>query len=132
MRRAGHSNGEVSGKASGWQDWLNPVFAGKINMAARHKAWRKTQSNSARKERDGHFRILTQPMQPFALEVHDSAAAAFSIEKRYPFWDKRLVEFCLSLPPQQKLYRGWTRMVMRRAMEDILPKTAERTRPRQR
>jgi asparagine synthase (glutamine-hydrolysing) len=51
----------------------------------------------------------------------DRAASAFAIELRYPFFDRRLVEFCLALPSQQKLSRGWGRLVMRRAMTDILP-----------
>jgi asparagine synthase (glutamine-hydrolysing) len=55
------------------------------------------------------------------LEVADRAAAAFSLEPRYPFFDRRLVEFCLALPPEQKLHQGWTRVVMRRALSDILP-----------
>ncbi len=58
---------------------------------------------------------------PYTLEVLDKTAAKFGIELRFPFWDKRLVEFCLSLPPEQKLHQGWSRMVMRRAMADILP-----------
>jgi asparagine synthase (glutamine-hydrolysing) len=60
-------------------------------------------------------------MQSYALELHDGTAAAFGIEKRYPFWDKRLVEFCLSLPSRQKFSKGWTRVVLRRAMAGILP-----------
>jgi len=32
-----------------------------------------------------------------------------------------LVEFCLALPPEQKLSRGWTRIVMRRALANVLP-----------
>ncbi|MFN2399115.1 MAG: asparagine synthase-related protein, partial [Gemmatimonadaceae bacterium] len=35
--------------------------------------------------------------------------------------DRRLVEFCLALPPEQKLNGGWTRVVLRRAMKGILP-----------
>jgi asparagine synthase (glutamine-hydrolysing) len=58
---------------------------------------------------------------PFALEGLDRIAAAFSIESRYPFFDKRLVEFCLALPPEQKLNQGWTRVILRRAMTNILP-----------
>jgi hypothetical protein len=38
---------------------------------------------------------------------------------RYPFWDKRMIEFCLSLPPEQKIKKGWTRMIMRRAMVEF-------------
>jgi asparagine synthase (glutamine-hydrolysing) len=53
--------------------------------------------------------------------VADRAAAAFSLEPRYPFCDRRLVEFCLALPPDQKLHQGWTRVIMRRAMANTLP-----------
>jgi asparagine synthase (glutamine-hydrolysing) len=35
--------------------------------------------------------------------------------------DKRLVEFCLALPPEQKRSQGWDRHILRRAMTDILP-----------
>jgi asparagine synthase (glutamine-hydrolysing) len=58
---------------------------------------------------------------PYALELADKAAAAFGIEPRYPFLDRRLMEFCLSLPADQKLRDGWTRFVMRRAMDGALP-----------
>jgi asparagine synthase (glutamine-hydrolysing) len=58
---------------------------------------------------------------PYVLEIGDKAAAAFSLEPRYPFFDRRLMEFCLALPPDQKLHHGWTRVVMRRAMNPMLP-----------
>ena len=48
-------------------------------------------------------------------------ASAFGVEARHPFYDPRLVTYCLALPPEQKLYQGWTRIVLRRAMEGILP-----------
>ena len=35
--------------------------------------------------------------------------------------DKRLVEYCLSLPSNQSYYKGWSRIIMRRAMEGIVP-----------
>lgn len=57
----------------------------------------------------------------FRLEWCDMIAAAFSIELRHPFCDRRLVEFCLALPPDQRLSDGWTRMILRRALEGILP-----------
>jgi asparagine synthase (glutamine-hydrolysing) len=100
---------------------LNPDFVQRIGLTERYQAWRQTQPGSAQDERERHYRAITQGIQPFALEVLDKAAAAFSIEPRYPFWDKRLVEFCLALPPEQKLHRGWSRIVLRRAMADILP-----------
>jgi asparagine synthase (glutamine-hydrolysing) len=55
----------------------------------------------------------------------DQYAAMFSLEARHPFMDKRLIEFCLALPSDQKLYQGWGRMVMRRALEGILPEKVQ-------
>jgi asparagine synthase (glutamine-hydrolysing) len=115
-------NGSAPAKRTlNWQELLNPNFAAQINMSQRYSVWRQTIPTTAATEREAHYRSLSHPMQAFALELHDSAASAFSIEKRYPFWDKRLVEFCLALPSQQKLNNGWSRVVMRRAMKGILP-----------
>src|SRR5262249_23480002 len=51
----------------------------------------------------------------------DKAAAAFSLDARYPFFDWRLAEFCLAVPTGEKLQDGWSRMIFRRAMIGILP-----------
>lgn len=120
LRRA-QGGGNQSIDRPAWSANLNPDFVQRIGLFERYQAWRQAESGLAQNERQEHYRTLTQGIQPFALEVLDKAAAAFSIEPRYPFWDKRLVEFCLALPPEQKLHRGWSRMVMRRAMADILP-----------
>jgi len=55
------------------------------------------------------------------LEVHGKIGAALSIENRYPFYDRRLIDFCLALPPDQKLSGGYTRAILRRALADVLP-----------
>ena len=68
-----------------------------------------------------HWHGLTSALIPYTLELADKAAAAFSLEARYPFFDRRLAEFCLALPPEQKLHQGWSRAIMRRAMAGILP-----------
>jgi len=112
---------DSTARPTGWRDLLNPQFAAQINMSQRYQEWRQTISRTAHTEHEAHFRMLTHPRHAFALELHDTAAAAFSIEKRYPFWDKRLVEFCLALPAQQKLKNGWSRAVMRHGMNGILP-----------
>ncbi len=101
---------------------LNPAFSSRMNMPERHQAWRKTQGHSGLHERQRHYRnIAKQGIPPFALEMMDKTMAAFGIEPRYPFWDKRLVEFCLALPSNQKLNQGWNRIIMRRAMSATLP-----------
>jgi asparagine synthase (glutamine-hydrolysing) len=72
-------------------------------------------------EQAAHWRLLTDELQPYALEVLHLNATALGVEARYPFWDKRLVELCLGLAPEQKLDEGWSRLILRRAMEGVLP-----------
>lgn len=56
-----------------------------------------------------------------SLETRDLEFAAAGVEPRYPFTDKRLVEFSLAMPPSQQLLDGWTRSIIRRSLSDILP-----------
>lgn len=46
---------------------------------------------------------------------------AWSIESRVPFLDYRLVEFLAGLPDEMKLRLGVTKVVLRRAMDGVLP-----------
>ena len=64
-------------------------------------------------------------MDCFLLESFEKAAGAFALEIAFPFFDRRVIEFCLSLPLGQKLQRGWTRSILRRGMEGILPPTVQ-------
>ncbi|HEX2779600.1 MAG TPA: asparagine synthase-related protein, partial [Gemmatimonadaceae bacterium] len=72
-------------------------------------------------ERAAHAAALDRPAYQLTLEMADKCAASFGVEARYPFFDRRLIEFCLALPDEQKLDGGWTRLVLRRAMAGILP-----------
>jgi asparagine synthase (glutamine-hydrolysing) len=56
-----------------------------------------------------------------SLEVLNQVAAAYGVEPAHPFYDIRLIEYCLALPPQQSLDDGWPRVIQRRAMAGILP-----------
>lgn len=71
--------------------------------------------------REDQCSVLRSSNHAFFLEVMNRAASAFGVELRHPFFDRRLVEFCLSLPPEQKLADGWGRMIARRSLVDILP-----------
>ena len=55
------------------------------------------------------------------LRFADRNSMAFSREMRLPFLDHHLVEFVFSLPNEFKIHEGWTKYVMRIAMEDLLP-----------
>ncbi|NJO61381.1 MAG: lasso peptide isopeptide bond-forming cyclase [Richelia sp. RM2_1_2] len=104
-----------------WRATLKSEFVERLNLKERRKALIKALLESQNNQRAEHYYSLVRGEMPYTLEVLDKTAAKFGIELRFPFWDKRLVEFCLSLPPEQKLHQGWSRMVMRRAMAGILP-----------
>lgn len=104
---------------------INPDFARQIGLAHRVARLSKSERVPALTEREAHRRSLMSSLIPYSLELSDKAAAPFGLETRYPFFDRRLMEFCLALPPEQKLHHGWTRLVMRRAMSGILPSAVQ-------
>lgn len=55
-------------------------------------------------------------------EILDKIAGQYSIESRYPYLDKRLIEFCYAIPNNMKFRNGWDRFILREAMSNILPK----------
>ena len=100
---------------------LNKEFKEKINLEGRKKEAARQGFTVGEVEREVHFSTVNQGLQSFSIEIMNKTASAFSIEERCPFWDKRLVEFCLSLPANQKLRNGWTRLILRQSMAGILP-----------
>lgn len=64
---------------------------------------------------------LIHSQLPHLLQYEDRNSMYASIESRLPFLDYRLVEFSLSLPIGLKLYRGWTKYILRKAMETRMP-----------
>jgi len=57
------------------------------------------------------------------LRYADRNSMAHSREVRLPFLSHELVEFIFSLPDEFKLNAGWTKYVLRKAMNPILPKS---------
>ncbi len=68
-----------------------------------------------------HHRALTHPILPFYLEVYDKVAAILGVEHRHPYFDLELMEFCLALPSEQRLFDGWDRVIQRRAFTGLVP-----------
>ncbi len=51
----------------------------------------------------------------------DSFNAEYGIEWRHPFWDARLVEFLVRIPPEQKYRQGVSKFLLRQVMGGLLP-----------
>ena len=64
---------------------------------------------------------LASPHFLRSTETPAHLAAALGLEIAHPFFDRRLVELTLALPPEQSFSEGWTRYVLRKALEPRLP-----------
>jgi asparagine synthase (glutamine-hydrolysing) len=104
--------------------FIHPDFAQRIGIDQRLHEFNDLQSPKFT-VKDWHWQKLNSGGMVQVLEHSDLNAAACGIEIRHPFMDKRLIEFCLALPSSQKLQQGWSRIVMRRAMEGLLPKAVQ-------
>ena len=57
---------------------------------------------------------------PGLLHYGDGVSMASSVEYRLPFMDYRLVEFGFQLPAAAKMGNGWTKLVLRDAMAELM------------
>jgi asparagine synthase (glutamine-hydrolysing) len=55
------------------------------------------------------------------LHYEDRDSMAHSVEARVPFLDVRVAELALSLPDDFRIRQGETKVVLRKAMEGIIP-----------
>ncbi len=116
-------------RAVRWQGrplWMDDTviredFVKKAGLARRAKSQLRYEVSMPRNVRLDDLVGLESGALTAGLEVPNHAAAAFGLEPRYPFFDRRLAEYCLSLPSNQKLRRGWTKWVMRNALGGVLP-----------
>jgi asparagine synthase (glutamine-hydrolysing) len=70
-------------------------------------------------EQDRHLRAM-MPEIPWSMTGFDTVAARYGVEPGHPWADKRIVEFYLRLPLQQKAGQGWTKFLLRRTMSPLL------------
>lgn len=66
------------------------------------------------------YHLMSSSLLPL-LRYEDRNSMAFSIEARLPFLDYRLVSFVFHLNSTQYIHQGWSKWVLRQAMEGILP-----------
>ncbi|HSP55888.1 MAG TPA: asparagine synthase-related protein, partial [Dehalococcoidia bacterium] len=100
---------------------VNREVARRTFLEERYQALIEERGGSTRSAREEQWKDLTSGFISYNLELAGHVAAAFVVEARYPFCDRRLVELCLALPGDQRLRGGWSRMIVRRAMAGTLP-----------
>lgn len=58
---------------------------------------------------------------PRLLRYEDRNSMAFSVEARVPILGRDVVRFALKLPEEWKVSNGWTKYIVRKSMDGILP-----------
>lgn len=69
----------------------------------------------------GYVRGKYRDLQTYNCWHEDRTAAGNGIENRVPFLDHRLVELCLSVPPELRAELLWDKRILREAVRDVLP-----------
>ena len=102
---------------------LNPGGLGWIEESFKKKYYRSvTKPNRFENELNNYlYHIFRSAVLPGLLHYEDRNSMAYSIETRLPFLDYRLVELVFGLPMEFKIREGVTKIVLRKAMEGVLP-----------
>lgn len=97
--------------------WFSPEFARR--NALKERVWgRKRAQSSSLPSRSAQCGLIRRTMRPFALEL---AVTSPYIEARHPYLDRRMVEFALAIPLEQKIRLPETRSIVRRGLKGIVP-----------
>lgn len=102
------------------QDWsvLNPDFAARWD----HGTIADWRSWSEHQRLESHLRnLLVESSVPHLLRYEDRNSMAFGIESRVPYLDHRLVELSFGQVSSWRIRQGWTKWVLRKAMEGTVP-----------
>lgn len=102
--------------------WICADFANEIGLtdARRNRVWlRKFPTHSQQ-----HIYNLLMVGLNVAMDFDqaDRLASFHSTEFRYPFMDRRLVEFLLAIPEEQRWWMDRPKAILRRGLDGTLPK----------
>lgn len=104
------------------QSWIGPDLAARTDVSGRLLTlWSHRANVPGLTPRERQARELSHPQIVAGLERYHRVAASQGIEARHPFFDKRVVEFGLALPWDQKVGDGWSKRIVRRSAEGLLP-----------
>jgi len=88
----------------------------KVSMALKYR--RQYDGLSFHEQRNFHF---TKALLPYYMRSSDHFTMGIPIEHRFPLLDYRIIEFGIQLPISYLFRNGWTKYILRKAMEPYLP-----------
>ena len=95
--------------------FIHPVFARRVPLLP-------AEGSSRGGVRDVQVHLLRGGWLSDRMEEWAASGARHGIEYRYPLLDRRVLEFALSLPAEQYRRGRWSRWLMRRALDPVLPR----------
>jgi asparagine synthase (glutamine-hydrolysing) len=99
--------------------WIQPAFAARIALDDRLRR-REALAFPTHEQQQSH-RAAISLIHILADEMEDRAAHAAGIAQRHPFYDRRVAELGLALPPSQRSEGAAIKVVVRRALGGYLP-----------
>ncbi|MCB0208876.1 MAG: asparagine synthetase B [Anaerolineae bacterium] len=103
---------------------INPDFARNVNVTSRlQQLYENFDTTHCSTLTEATARFFKAPRLTVGIERYGRIAAQQGVEPRHPLLDTRLVQFCLALPWSQKINRGHTKIILRRAMAGRLPES---------
>jgi asparagine synthase (glutamine-hydrolysing) len=102
---------------------ISPDFAARIDLQDRLQRFDGWQGVTPRDVVSQALQSLDQTYTTCGIERYHRVAAWHGVDPRHPFSDRKVLEFCVNLPDAQRMANGWSKYVLRRAMQSRLPET---------
>jgi asparagine synthase (glutamine-hydrolysing) len=97
-------------------------FARRINLMGRLRALPERPAGMSFSQRS-IFEEFVNGWMVHVMEREDRSAAQVGIEELHPYYDLRLIEFCLAIPEDQRAGTNCIKYVLRNAMKGLLPES---------
>ncbi len=99
---------------------INPALSGVVRAERiKRSRWHQRDVKTVQRQ------YVTEGFPLHRIESWAELGERYGINYLYPVFDKRVIEFVLSLPTEQLCKNGWRRALFRHAMQDILPASVQ-------
>ncbi len=105
--------------------WLSESFTNRTRLVERIS---QTDSRPSLKNlgNTALANVFTQAGVQFFLEQLDRQRALWNVENRYPFFDKKIVEFAFAIPDYQRLRQGQIKQILKDPRNFLLPEAIKK------
>ena len=100
---------------------IHPDLAEEVDIRSRLETMASRSDSVPNDWRRQQVSMLNRPDAATVLERYHRTATAIGVEPLHPYMDRELIEFCLTLPADQRVQVGWTKYVVRQALQGKQP-----------